>query len=186
MDLDKAIKERHSVRSFKKNKSADWRDIIKALDAATKAPLAGNLMAIKFIIVTEEDKIKEIADACQQDFVGEVDYLVVVCSDDKQLEASYYERAEKYGRQQAGAAIENFLLKITDLGLATCWVGAFADEIIKKTLRIPDNISIEGVFPIGYEFRKSKEKPRPSLDHTLYFNEWSNKRMIRLKRPEPL
>jgi len=66
MDLDKAIKARHSVRRFK-TKSADWRDIIKAIDAARLAPYAGNIPTLKFIIVTDEEKIKQLAVACQQD-----------------------------------------------------------------------------------------------------------------------
>ncbi|MCK4721500.1 nitroreductase family protein, partial [bacterium] len=52
-------------------------------------------------------------------------YIIVVCSDITQLKRSYGSRAEMYGRQQAGAVIENILLKVTDLKLASCWVGAF-------------------------------------------------------------
>ena len=52
----------------------------------------------------------------------------------------YDERALKSLPQQAGAAIENFLLKITDLGLSTCWTGAFSDEQVKRILQIPEDI----------------------------------------------
>ena len=45
MDLDKAIKKRQSVRSFK-DKKPDWRDILSAIEAATHAPLAGNIQTL--------------------------------------------------------------------------------------------------------------------------------------------
>ncbi len=186
MDIDKAIKERHSVRSYK-SKAPDWRDIIKAIDSARLAPLAGNIPTLKFILVAEKDKIQQIADACQQDFVGTAKYLVVVCTDANQTARSYDNRGNRYCSQQAGAAIENFLLKLTDLGLAACWVGAFLEQQVKRILQIPEDIIVEGLFPIGYEMPpKAKQKPKPRLDEILYFDKWKNKYMKPIKKVEAL
>jgi len=186
MDLDKAIKERHSVRRYT-SKAPDWRDIIKALDSARLAPLAGNIPTIKFILVTEQDKIQKLADACQQDFVGTAKYIIAVCTDSQQSVRSYDERAKMYARQQAGAAIENFLLKLTDLGLSTCWVGAFSDEQVKRILQVPEEDEVEALLPVGYEMPpKSKQRTKPALDSILYFNTWKNKYMKTIKRPEAL
>lgn len=185
MDLDKAIKDRHSVRRYT-IKSPNWRDIIKAIDVARLAPLAGNIPTIKFIIVTEDDKIQELADACQQDFVGTAKYIVAVCTDASQLVRSYDDKkGNRFASQQAGAAIENFLLKITELGLSTCWVGAFADEQVKRILQIPENAEVEALFPIGYEMPpKSKQRSKPTLNSCLFFNTWKNKYMKAIKKPE--
>lgn len=184
MDLDKAIRTRHSARKFS-TKKPDWRNIMKALDLARLAPLAGNLPTIKFIVVTEEDKIRQLAEASQQDFVGTVNYIIVVCSDPTQCARSYDERAEKYLPQQAGAAIENLLLKLTDLGLATCWTGAFSDEQVKRILQIPENVEVEALFPIGYEMPpKTKQRQKPDLDTILFFNVWKNRYMKPLSKPE--
>lgn len=184
MDLDKVIKERHSVRRFK-SKKPDWRKIIDAIEAASKAPFAGNIPTVKFILVSAKEKIAELAEAAQQDFVAATEYVVVVCSDNSQIERSYDERGIRYSRQQAGAAIENFFLKLTDLGLATCWVGAFSDETVKNALQIPDNIEVEAIFPIGYEMPPvNKQRKKPDLDNTLYFDVWKNKYMKPIKKPE--
>ena len=121
MDLDKAIQSRQSIRSFK-DKKPDWREIIEAIDSARFAPMAGNIFTLKFILVSDREKIEQLADACQQNFIAEADYVVVACSEEKIISNAYRERGKKYLRQQAGAAIENFLLKIEDLGLATCWI----------------------------------------------------------------
>ena len=114
---------------------------------------------IKANILDNKDyeKIKAIAQACRQSFISQAPVLVVVCSDSKNAEIMYGKRAEKYVRQHAGAAIENFLLKITNMGLASCWIGAFSDETVRNVLEIPENIEIEAIFPIAYP---SKAKAR--------------------------
>jgi nitroreductase len=181
MDLDKAIHNRHSVRKFT-NEKPDWRTIIECIDVARYAPMAGNNYTMKFIIVDDEEKIKKIAEASQQRHVGEVKYIVVACSNPSRPANEYGKEGEKFVKQQAGAAIQNFLLKIEESGLATCWVGYFAEGQIKKELKIPDGVNIDAIFPIGYEFdEKIKRKSKIDLDRILYFNSYGN---VKMKKPK--
>mgnify|MGYP001953254937 CR=1 FL=1 len=85
----------------------------------------------------------------------------------------YDKRADTYTKQQAGAAIENMLLKITDLGLASTWTGAFSEITIRNALKIPDNINIEAILPIGYPTKKHKTKsnPKPPLEERVFFEQ---------------
>jgi len=182
MELNKAIKSRCSTRKFK-DKKPNWKEIIECIDAARYAPTAGNNNTLKIILVDDKEKIENISEACQQDFISQANYLVVFCSNKSRLTNAYGKNGEKFNKQQVGAAIENFLLKIQEKGLATCWVGYFVENKIKKELKIPDKIEVEAVFPIGYE----KEKPRTrriktDLDNILYFNKYGEKRMKPLRR----
>ena len=183
MDLDKAINQRASCRKFL-SKKPDWRDIIKAIEAGSKAPSAGNISTVRFILVSDKDKISELAEAAQQDFVSQAGYVVVVCSESKQCLLSYGKRGEKYCKQQVGAAIENFLLKLVSLGLATCWTGAFSDATVSRILQLPENVEPEAIFPIGYAFEKKHQKKKPNLDSILYFDVWKNKYMTKIRKPE--
>lgn len=184
MELNKAIRERHSVRRYS-SKKPDWRKIIEIIDAANLAPLAGNIFALRYILVDDKEKIKQLAEASQQDFIATAHYVVVICSYKAEIVRSFDERAHVYTRQQAGAAIENFLLKITDLGMATCWVGAFADDIVKRILRIPDDVDVEAILPVGYEMiPKSKQRPKGNLDSFMFFNEWKQRFQVPKRRPE--
>lgn len=177
MDFDKIIQGRHSVRKFS-NKKPNWRRIIECIDSARFAPMAGNNYTPKFILVDNEEKINKIAEACQQQFVSEVKYVVIACSKPSRAVLQYGNSGEKWADQQAGAAIENFLLKITESGLSTCWVGYFVEEHIKKILDIPEDVKVEAVFPIGFEFEKPKtRKLKIDLDRILYFNTYGNKKM---------
>ena len=183
MDLDKAIKKRFSCRKFK-SKKPDWKKITEAIEAGTKAPLAGNIPTVRYIVVSDKEKIKALSEACARGFDPKVHYAVVVCSDSKKCVVSYEDRGKKYCFQQAGAAIENFLLKITDLGLAAGWVGAFADDTIRKILQIPEDVEIETILPVGYAMGKTEQRTKADVDVSLYFDKWKNRTMGPVKKPE--
>lgn len=170
MKFDEIIEARHTVREFKKGKKPDYKDILEVVNCASKGPLAGNQPCLKYVIVTEKDKIKQLAEAAQQNFIADIEYCIVVCSDKKFLKKSFYDRADIYSRQQAGAAIMTMLLKITELGLASCWVGAFAEDTVKRAIGIPADLDVEAILPIGYEMGKPKKKTKPNLDSILFFN----------------
>lgn len=177
MQLKDAIQTRKSVKHFS-NKKPDWRKIIQAIDYARFAPSAGNKFITKFVLVSDEAKIKMLAEATQQEFVGEVKYAVVVVSDEGKLVQSYDERGKRYAPQQTGAAIQNFLLGLTEQKLATTWVGHFYAEQIHRGLGIPEKMKIEAIFPIG-KARKINVKPKlkMKLDRILYYEKWKNSKM---------
>ena len=51
------------------------------------------------------------------------------------------------------------------------------EKEIKNLLSIPDDVEIEALFPIGYEFSKPKTKKSPiELDRILYFNKYGKKK----------
>ena len=181
MEFDKLIKIRKSVRKFK-DKKPDWRDIIECIDSARYIPVAGSNYTLKFILIDDKEKIEKIAEAAQQSFISQVYYLVAVCSTTSRTINSFGKRGEIYLKQQAGASIQNFLLKIEEKGLSTCWVGHFVDEQIKKELKIPGDVNVEAVFPIGYEFKKQKPKTKVELDRILYFKEYGRKKMKKPKK----
>lgn len=177
MQLKDAVKSRKSIRHYTL-KSPDWRKILKAIDYARFAPSAGGNFINKFLIISDEKQIKMLAEASQQEFVGDAKYVVVVISDKSALVRSYDERGEYYTPQQSGAAIQNFLLGLEEQKLSTTWVGYFYEDQIKRELKIPDKMKVEGIFPIGIERKvNTKEKKRTDLENILYFEKWGNKNM---------
>lgn len=176
MDLKRAIKERHSVRDFS-SKTPDWRKIIECIDSMLYAPIAGNVPIHKFILISDLNKIPKIAKLCQQEFIADTEYIVVVCSNTKKLEKMYENDAQKYAKQSTGAAIQNFLLTLTDQELATCWIGLYDEKELKRLLKIPDDTTVEALFPIGYEGKRSKPIRKSDLDANLFFDEWGNRYM---------
>ena len=177
MRFDELVKERKSVRSFKPKKVA-FGDILEAIDSALQGPFAGNLNNMKFIVVEDEKTVLQLAKLANQTWINEAPSLIVVCSDDTHLLNQYGERGRDYARQQAGAVIQTILLKLTELGLGSCWVGSLPYEIAKEVLKIPDQIHIEAIIPVGYEKGKAKKPRKHTLETVLKWENWTT-----LKRP---
>jgi nitroreductase len=179
MSFDNLLKQRASIRKYSSKKPSETQ-IIEIIEAGNLAPSPGNLPILTYTVVEDPEKINKIAQACQQEFIKSAQVLIVLCSHSKNIERMFDKRTQKYVKQQAGAAIENMLLKITDLGLASCWVGAFADITIKNTLKIPEEIEVEAVLPIGYQLKndKTSQKQKPHLEQRVFFEKYKSKDKI--------
>lgn len=183
MEFNEVVKKRQSVREFH-SKKPNWRDVVEAIDAARQAPAAGNLHCVKFIFIDDKKVIDKLQGASQQDFIADAKFVVVACSDPTGVVRSFDERGEVYARQQVGAAIENFLLSITNKGLATCWVGAFVDDQVRTILSIPANVNVDAILPVGYAKYKKMKKRKPNFDKFLFFNKWGNQHLKKWKAIE--
>jgi len=180
MQFKNLIKKRRSVDRFLLGKKkVDWRKILRAIDSARFIPAAGNQYNMKWILVSDKDIIDQLADASQQPFIRRASYVVVVVSDPSVLIRLYGEDGERYTVQQVGAAIENFLLALTEEGLATTWVGHFYHEMVRNLLNISEDRVVEAFFPIGIEGKNSstKKAPKVELDNIIYFDKWGSKYM---------
>ncbi len=183
MNVDKLIQSRRSIRKYK-TKAPSWKKILEAIDAAKYAPMAGDIFSLKFMLVYDPEKIKKIAKWSEQEFISQTSFVVLFLTDSSRTTNAYGKKGEKYCNQQAGAAMQNFVLKLTEEKLSTCWIGHFNEKMIKQTLRIPEDISIEAMFPIGYADEKPKEKIERELDNFIYFNQWGNNRMKPIEKLE--
>ena len=183
MDFETLAKKRASIRRYS-DKKPKIETLIKIIEIANTAPSPGNLAIMKYILVQDQEKILRIAEACGQNFIADSPYLIVICSESKDIEIMYDKRAKKYVKQHVGAAIENMLLYITELGLASCWVGAYSDLTIKNILRIPEPIEIEAILPIAYQLKidKTTQKKKPTISKRVYFEEWGNPFLKGFKR----
>lgn len=179
MDLDSAINNRFSCRTFI-DKKVNITDLNLILDAGIKAPSAGNLQDFRFIIETEEDKKRQIAEASlKQLWIADAPILIIVCSDLKNLIRFYEDRAEYYAVQDTAAAAENILLKATDLGLATNWISVFDENVLRRVLRLPEQIKPYVIIPLGYTKEKPKQRKRHPIETFTSFNEFGNKKYDR-------
>lgn len=172
MKVEEAIRKRRSVKEFS-TKQVNWEELTKVLEAAIYAPMAGNIFSLRFIVVSDKEKKNKIANAClEQYFIQDASFVVVVCNDLALTKDMYGEFAEKFGRQQAGAAIQNMLLTATSLGLASCWIGSFEEESIKRLLSIPDEVVVEAVIGLGNIKGKVEMPPKKDLNKVVYFENY--------------
>lgn len=165
MELSKVIKKRRSVRLYDISKDVSDEQIKQILDAAIHAPSSGNTQCWHFVVVRDGHlKEKLSTKAGHQEFLAEVPIVLVVCADITCC-AKYGERGvETYSLQDTAAAVQNILLTVTDMGLASCWVGAFEEDNAAKILDLKDGIRPLAMLPIGYAAENPEMPFRKSID----------------------
>ncbi len=168
MDLYEAIKKRYSCRSYI-SKPIEKDKLDRILEAARLAPSAKNLQDWRFIIVTDEKKRKEVAaGANEQVFIATAPAIIVGCSN-----SDYAMRCGlKISLIDVAIAMEHIALAATAEGLATCWIGSFYPEKIRKVLDIPEKIEIIELMPIGYPADKETRRPRENVEKIVCYEKW--------------
>ena len=176
METFECIKIRRAVRKYL-NKPVPWDDISNIIEAGRYAPSAGNLQNWKFIVVLDKDKRKAMAEASLKQFWMETAPVhIVIVAEPQKAERYYGKRGERlYSVQNCAAAAQNMMLEAHNLGLGTCWVGAFEEEMVKRTLNIPPEARPQAIITIGYPAEQSEKPAKLPPETVMYFNKWRGK-----------
>ncbi|MCD6434515.1 MAG: nitroreductase family protein [Candidatus Diapherotrites archaeon] len=152
MDFFEVLRRRHSVRAYLAKK-VEKEKLERILEAIDSAPSAGNLKAYKVVVIEDERKRKELADAAfSQQFVAQAPVVLVFFADTQKSASHYGIRGEQlYALQDATIACCFAMLACFALGLANCWVGAFDDSKVKEICGIREQaLRPVAILPIGY------------------------------------
>jgi len=136
------ITKRRSVRAFT-GEPIDRAQLELALQAAMAAPSARNSQPWEFLVITERDRVQAICAAHPYAKFGEKAGAVVLPIGVK----------EGYGwfDQDMGAATENFLLAIANLGLGATWCGMpdALQPILREQITLPEDKYMYALIPVG-------------------------------------
>lgn len=170
MDLFKAIKQRRSVRAYTREDVPE-EEVKKLIEAARWAPSAGNIQPWRFVIVRDTKIKQKLAEAAlNQTFIEEAPVVIVVCADEVRSSQGYGNRgATLYCIQDTAVATQNILLAAHALGLGTCWVGAFREELVKKALNAPMNMRPVAIIPVGHAAERPRAPSRRSLEEIVHY-----------------
>lgn len=173
MDAIDCIVSRRSIRKFM-TKAIEFDKVMMCIEAATKAPSSGNIQDYKFILISDRDKIKQIAEHCtEQYWIQNAAVLVVVAADTETSETYYGLRGQRfYSVQNSAAAVQNMILTAHALGLGACWVGSFDEGYLQDYLGMPDNVRPQAIVPIGYPDEVPGKREEKSLRMMVYFNQY--------------
>lgn len=176
MEVFECIKKRRSCRDFQ-TKEVNWDKVSLIVDAGRLAPSAGNLQNWKFIVVLDGGKRQSIADACvKQQWMAKAPVHIIILGEPEKGQRFYGDRGENlYTAQNCAAAAQNMMLEATNLGLASCWVGAFEEEKIRRTCGIPKDVTPYAIVVIGYAHSETKEPAKFPIETVTYFNGWRSK-----------
>lgn len=170
MTVEDAVKKRCSVRSYS-GKPVEEEKIKELLEAARLAPSAGNRQEWRFVVVTDEHSRKELASAAAgQMFVGEAPCVIACCADTDFHKMTCGQLTYPI---DVSIAIDHITLRAVELGLGTCWIGAFYEEEVKKILNIPEKIRVVELLTLGYpESVAQRPKKRLALEQVVFYEKW--------------
>ena len=175
--LTEIIQKRRSVRRFK-DTPVDKETIISMVEAAQPAPSACNAQPWRFVAVTNTSLIKEIVTkglggVVPNKWAASAPVMIIGCAKlnllTHHIGASV--KGIHYHQIDLGIAMEHMVLRATEMGLGTCWIGWFKEKNIKKLLHIPKDWKIISLLALGYpEEEGNFPTPRLKLDEILFFN----------------
>ncbi len=135
------------------------------LEAANRAPSAGNLQAYEIYVVTRRTALRALVHASfGQEFVAETPVVLVFCAHARRSSRKYGRRGTcLYCIQDATIACTYAQLAATTLGLATVWVGAFNDDAVREVIGVDCDLLPVAILPIGYGAEMPAETARRPL-----------------------
>ena len=168
MELFELLRARHSVRRFRGEAVADEL-VTRILEAVRTAPTAGNAQAYEIYLVRGERRMRALADATfHPDWIGQAPMALVVCTN---AARSQYEPKEHWALQDASIAATLAHLAIVELGLATCWVGAFIPAKVAETIEAADGHVPLALLPVGYADELPEASTRRALEEFVHRRE---------------
>lgn len=174
MEFQDVIESRRSVRRYRTDMPVTDEQVQTLLEAAIASPSAGNRQPWHFYVVRDPAVKEGLATAALgQGFVAEAPVVIVVCADPERSAARYSSRGrDLYSIQDTAIATTYMMLAATDMGLATCWVGAFDEARAAAVLELPGHLRPVAMLPVAYAAREASGRTsRRPLDEVVTFVE---------------
>ena len=170
MDFNEVIGKRFSVRKFS-DEIVSQESIDKILEIGRVAPSAGNFQPTIVYVLDEE--IIDKGNKLHSPKIHSKQALLVCY--DKNIEMKRPQDKFSFGITDSSIVTTYMMLKITELGLGSVWVGWFNQKIIKEILVIPEEYEIASILSFGYikkgyrQNEKSKYR-KPMKEFRIEFN----------------
>ncbi len=166
--LDLARK-RISVRGYKEIPVTPV-ELSAILEAGQAAPSACNNQPWHFIIVRDPDVKQALGAAYPREWFWRAPVLIVVCVEP----AKAWKRGDgkSYADVDGAIAMDHMTLCAADLGLGTCWIGAFDAAKVRAALNLPDGIEPLAMTPVGHPADAGRPKKRKELNEIVRYERW--------------
>jgi len=166
MEVLDAIRTRRSIRKYRSEPIPEEK-LRTILEAARLAPSAANRQPWRFIVVQDVDRKKALARVADNRTFFNDAAAIVVTIGDPEASAGWYEKDPMI-------ALEHIVLVATALGYGTCWIGAFDEDALKHLLKIPAEMKVIALLPIGIPDETPAPRPRKEFSEIFFKEEWQN------------
>jgi len=163
LSLRDLILSRRSIRRYE-NKDIPEEVLRQILETGRQAPSAANRQPIHFVIVNDQDILKNLCDNLINRFVKYAPAAIVGCADIKSLLTG------KWAVVDTTIAMQNMVIAAWTFGIGSCWIGACNEKKVKKLLKIPDKWKFVALLTLGYPAEQPKPRKKKSFEKMFSFN----------------
>jgi nitroreductase len=169
MDFLELAKKRYSVRAYKPDPVEEDK-LHRVLEAARLAPTACNLQPFHLVVIHTRGRDSELRRIYPAPWFTQAPIVICACGTSS---ACWTRRDGKYYSDvDVTIAMDHLILAATDLGLGTCWIGAFDPDATREILNLPDDVEPIAFTPLGYPADRPGIKIRKELDEIVRYDKW--------------
>ena len=170
MKFIELAKKRVSIRSYKSDPVSD-EQLNEVLEAGRLAPTACNLQPFQLVVVREKENLAALAAGYPGDWFREAPMVIAICTQSSKAWKRKYD-ARCLIDVDAAIAADHMTLAAADIGLGTCWVGAFDPKVIRKVLGVPRAVEPLILLTLGHPNENGRPKMRLSLEKLVRYEKW--------------
>lgn len=169
MDFSELVTYRGSIRGFKSN-SVEKEKLLTILEAARMAPTAHNNQPFRLIVIHTEGREEELSQIYGRPWFTQAP--IVICIVGIPSEGWVRHDGKNYYEVDVAIAMDHLILAAHNLGLGTCWIGAFDPDAAYEVLGLPEDVVPVAFTPLGYPDKAPREKIRKPLDEIVNYETW--------------
>ncbi len=169
MQFLELVKKRYSVRSYKSEPVEDNK-LQQMLEAVCLAPTAANRQPFQLIVVHTVGREAELRRIYDRPWFAQAPVVICACG----LPAQGWVRQDgkRYLDVDVAIVMDHLTLAATDLGLGTCWIGAFDPIAAREVLGLPEDVEPIAFTPLGYPSDQPRPKKRKPLTELIRYEHW--------------
>jgi nitroreductase len=167
MAFSDLIRNRYSVRGYRPD-PVEKEKLEQVLEAARLAPTAANRQRFQLIVIHTEGRQEELSRIYGREWF--VQPPIVICACRYPMGSDHNRR--DYTDVDLGIVVDHLILAAAELGLGTCWIGAFDAAVAREVLGLPDEVEPVIFTPLGYPDDAGRPKKRKELSELVRYEHW--------------
>jgi nitroreductase len=163
MEFLELVRKRYSVRAYKST-PVEEEKLQKVLNAAILAPTAANRQPFRLVVLKKAGREADLKRVYARDWFVQAPLIICACA--VKGESWVRRDGKNYADVDTTIAFDHLILAARDLGLGTCWIGAFDPAAAREVLNLPAELEPVALTPLGYpadEWRPKKRRPAAEL-----------------------
>jgi nitroreductase len=161
MDFKELIRARYSCRAYRDD-PVEEEKLAAVLEAGRLAPTAANRQAFRLYVLPTVHRQEALRQLYGRDWFSQAPLVIGIAGEPERNWVRSDGR--NYVDVDCAIVMDHLILQAADLGLGTCWIGAFDPAVARQLLQLPPEWEPIAFTPLGYPADTNRPKTRKPLE----------------------